>query len=140
MHIQQFPAFPYYFPMVNVAAQPERLLRRGDQVPRQAESKGGLDAETHYGARISPTAGLATAWVEEHLGTARICREKRSTSRRYRHNLRCNCKTQPWKGLVPSLTLASSKHNNHGTGQTSPGHSCAASSHPTDHQTLPISC
>lgn len=27
--------------MVNVAAQPEQFLRRGDQVPRQAESKGG---------------------------------------------------------------------------------------------------
>lgn len=30
--------------------------------------KWGLDAETHHGARISPTAGLATTWAEEHLG------------------------------------------------------------------------
>lgn len=41
MHIQQFHGFPYYCPMVNVAAQPEQFLRRGDRVPRQTESKGG---------------------------------------------------------------------------------------------------
>lgn len=38
MRIQKFPFFSYYCPMVNLAAQPERFLRRGGQVPKL---KGG---------------------------------------------------------------------------------------------------
>lgn len=33
-------------------------------------SRKGLDAETNYGAGISPTAGLAAAWAEGLLGSA----------------------------------------------------------------------
>lgn len=78
----------------------------------------------------APEQVLQVPGLRNILVSARICREKRSASRMCRHNLRCNCKTRPWKGLAPSLTPVSQKSNNHSTVQTSPGHPCTLPSNP----------
>lgn len=74
MHIQKFPVFFLLLTssskkMVNLAAQPEQFLRRGGQVPRQAELKGGW-MQKHI---MMPESALQQVLQLPGLGTSGVC-------------------------------------------------------------------